>query len=206
MPLENILQALEAEAERQVAEIEQAARDEIERIRAQAQTKAAAVRQKHMAAIQSPLQAERARILNQAKLEALRVVMGTRETLIASALEAAARCLASLPTTQAYAGLLQRLAQEAVNVLGASSRLRLRVQSCDVELMSRIVQETGLPATVEGGLESEASLWGSLGGLIATTPDARISLVNTLDARLGRVASLYRGQIAEMVLGDGQEG
>ena len=206
MPLQNILQALEAEAERQVAEIEQAARDEAKHIRAHARTKAADVRQEHMAAIQSPLQVERARILNQAKLEALRVVMGTRETLIASALEEAARCLASLPTTRAYARLLQRLAQEAVNVFGASSRLRLRVQSCDVELMSRIVQETGLPATVEGGLEGEASLWGSLGGLIAATPNARISLVNTLDARLGRVASLYRSQIAEIVLGDRQEG
>jgi vacuolar-type H+-ATPase subunit E/Vma4 len=157
-----------------------------------------------MAAIQAPLQAERARILNQAKLGALQVVMGTRETLIASALDAAARCLAALSPTETYAKLLRQLTQEVVDTLGAHSRLGLRVQNCDVELMSRIVREMGLSATVEGGLESEASPWGNLGGLVATTPDGRISLVNTLDARLGRVASLYRSQIAEIILGDRQ--
>jgi V/A-type H+-transporting ATPase subunit E len=202
MPLDSILQALEAEAERQVAEIDQAAQVEVERIRAQAQTEAVTARQKHMLAIQAPLQAERARILNQAKLEALRVVMGTRETLIASALKAAARCLTALPTTEGYARLLQQLTQEAVDTLGIDSQLCLRVQSQDVELMSSIVQEMGLSASVEGGLENEASLWGCLRGLVATTYDRRIRLDNTLDARLQRVVSLYRSQIAEMVFGD----
>jgi len=206
MPLENILQALEAEADGQLAEIEQRAGDEIERIRAQARAEAAQVRQKHLAGTQTPLQAERARILNQAKLEALRVVMGARETLIASALEAAARQLEAGRATPTYATWLRRLAQEAVDTLGPDSQLRLRVQDRDLELMRRIVHDMGLSATVEGGLESEDSPWGCLGGLVATTPDARISLVNTLDARLGRVAGLYRSQIAGLVFSDRGEG
>jgi vacuolar-type H+-ATPase subunit E/Vma4 len=206
MPLENILQALEAEADGQLAEIEQRAGDEIERIRARARAEAAQVHQKHLAGTQAPLQGERARILNQAKLEALRVVMGARETLIASALEAAARRLEAGRATPAYATWLRRLAQEAVDTLGPDSQLRLRVQDRDLELMRRIVHDVGLPATVEGGLESEDSPWGCLGGLVATTPDARISLVNTLDVRLGRVAGLYRSQIAGLVFSDRGEG
>lgn len=206
MSLENILQALEAEAECQVAEIERSAQAEIERVRAQAQAEAETVRQKHMASIQASLQAEQARIRNQAKLEALRIVMGAREALIASAFEAAARRLAALPTTETYAGLLQRLTQEAVDTLGPGSGLHLHVQCRDVDLMSRIVQLMGLSATVEGGLENADSSWGCPGGLVATNSDGRISLVNTLDARLGRVASLYRSQIVGILFGGQGEG
>ena len=205
MSLENILQALEAEAERQVAAIEEAAQAEIERIRTQAQVEAASVRQEHIAAIQSPLQAGRARVINQAKLEALRVVMGTRETLIASALDAVAHQLAALPTTEEYESLLQRLTQEAVDTLGPGSELHLHVQSCDVDLMKRIVQMMGLSAQVEGDLEIDNSLWGCPGGLVATNSDERISLVNTLDVRLKRVADLHRSQIVEMLFGGQQE-
>lgn len=201
MSLENILQALEAEAEQQVTEIERAAQVEIERIRSQARIEAATVRQKHLDAIQVPLQAEQARIFNQAKLEALRIVMGTRETLIASALEAAARRLAALPTMETYPSLLQRLLQEAANTLGIDKGLHLHVQSRDVELMSHIVQKMGLSAAVEGDLENQASSWACPGGLVATNSDERIRLVNTLDARLGNVADLYRYQIAEMLFG-----
>jgi vacuolar-type H+-ATPase subunit E/Vma4 len=205
MSLENILQALEAEAECQVAEIDQAAQAEIECIRAQAQAEAETVQQKHVAAIQAPLRAEQARILNQAKLEALRVVKGTREALLSSALEAAGRRLAALPSSDGYANLLQRLTEEAVATLGIDNGLRLHVQTCDVEMMARIVQKMGLSAEVRGGLENEESSFGCPAGVVVTNPDGRISLVNTLDARLGRVASLYRSQIAEIVFGDQQE-
>lgn len=64
MSLDRILEALDTEAERQVMAIEQAAQAEIEHIRAQAQVEATAVRQKRIMAVQGPLQAERARILN----------------------------------------------------------------------------------------------------------------------------------------------
>ena len=204
MSLEKILKTLETEAERQVVEIDQAAQVEIERIRTQAWAEAEAVRQKRVAAIQAPLQAEQARIRNQAKLKALQTVMGTREALITSALEATARCLATLSTTQAYAGLLRQLTQEAIDTLGADGPLCLCVQSCSVELMNHIVQEMGLQATVEGGLENKASSQSCLGGIVVSTPDGGISLVNTLAARLQRVANLYRAQIAKIVFGDGQ--
>ena len=86
MPLDNILRALETKAERLEAEIEQATQAEVERIYAEAQAEAAVVRQKQLAAIEAPLRAEQARILNRAKLEALQIVMGTREQLITTAL------------------------------------------------------------------------------------------------------------------------
>lgn len=199
MPLANILQALEAEAERRVAEIEQAAQAEITQIHAQAQANAVAVRQKQCAAITAPLRAEQARILNQAKLEALQIVQGTRENLMREVLEATTQRLAELTSTTGYAEVLRQLAQEAVDTLGANGQVCLRVQSDDVTLVERIAQELGLSAVVTGGLEHEDSLAGSEGGLVASTPDGRISLLNTPAVRLRRVASLYRAQIAELL-------
>lgn len=206
MPLEKILQALESEAERQIAEIGQAADAEIARIRGQAQAEAAAAQQKHMPAIQAPLRAEQARILNRAKLEALKVVMGAREALIASALDAAACQLETLADSEAYARLLRQLTREAVETLAVDGQVCLRVRSRDMALMKAIAQEMGLSAEVEGGLERDTSSRGCLGGVMVTTPDGRITLVNTLDARLQRVASLYRSQIAEGLFAEPREG
>lgn len=205
MSLNNILQALEAEAGRQVAEIEHAAQVEIERIRSQTKVKAEVVRQKHMAAIKAPLQAEQTRILNQAKLAAVQIIMGTRETLISSALEATIGRLAEITVTPAYAGLLQYLAQEAVDTLGVDGRLCLQVHSRDVTLTSQIVRELALLATVEGGLESKDASRNRIGGMVMTTSDRRISLDNTLEVRLQRVASLHRAQIARLIFGNEQE-
>lgn len=205
MPLENILEALEAETERRIIEIEQAAQIEIERIRSQTQAEVEAARQKHVAAIRTPLQAEQARILNQAKLEALQIVMGARENVITSVLEAATHRLAEIPFTEAYAGVLLHLTQEAVDTLGVDGTLCMHVHSRDVALMNCIVREMGLLATVTGGLENKGSSENCLGGVVVTTPDGRISLVNTLKTRLQRVASLHRAQIAKLVFGNEQE-
>ncbi len=72
--------------------------------------------------------------------------------------------------------------------------------------MCGLIKEMGLAATVEGDLENEASPWGCLGGVVVATPDERISLANTLAARLQRAASLYRSAIAALVCGNGPEG
>jgi V/A-type H+/Na+-transporting ATPase subunit E len=205
MSLDKILEALKAETDQQIAEIERAAQVEIRRIHAKAQVEAVAVGQRHLPEIQVPLRAERARIINQAKLEALRLVMGTREVLIESALDLAASHLAALAGGDLDGRILQELAREASGALGADRGLRLRVQSRDVASMERIARETGLPATVEGGLEKQASLRGSLGGLVAATCDGRISMINTLDARLQRVANLHRSEIAEILLDHAHE-
>jgi len=151
MPLENILQALEAESARQVTEIARTTQAEVARLRAQAQAQAIAVRQQHLLALQAPLQAERTRLVNQARLEALRVLMGTREALMAAALDMAAQRLGSLSASPAYPAVLRWLTHEAVARLGKPGPLRLRVRSGDVQLMRGLVEEMGLTATAEGG-------------------------------------------------------
>lgn len=215
MSLDRILQALETEAEQQIAEIEQAAQAEIERICAQAQAEAEVVRQKHLAISRASLQVERTRLLNRAKQAASQVVLNARETLISSTVAATVKRLAALSTTAVYPELLRQLTQEAVDTLGTNERLCLHVRAHDVELMRRIVRELDLSATVAGDLAGDSlgqphytsAGWENdcLGGLVVTTADGRISLANTLEIRLQRVAHLYRAQIAEIIFNPKQE-
>jgi vacuolar-type H+-ATPase subunit E/Vma4 len=202
MALDNILQALEAEANQHIAELEQAAQTELAAIRTQAQANAEAARQQQLAAIKLPIRTERTRLLNQAKLEALQRVLDTREALISSVLEEAGRRLAALPGLASYPVLLQQLTQEAVEALDGVGRLHVRVAKRDLALMNRIVEQLALSAVVEENLDREPAEWG---GVVVTSTDGRISLINTLATRLERVARLYRARIAELIFDDEQE-
>lgn len=203
MSLEHILQALEAEADRQIKEIEQTAQAEIERVKAEAEAEVEAVCRKHRASGQAMLQVERTRRLNRAKLEASQQVLQAREKLIATALAATRQDLAALTATETYPPLLRQLTEESVATLGKTQPLCLHVRKTDVELMNQIAQALGLSATVIGDLTDGDSP--CLGGLAVSTADNRISLTNTLEARLQRVAQLYRAQIAEIVFDQWQE-
>jgi len=207
MSLEHILQALEAETDRQIAEIERAAQAEIERIKAEAEAEAEAVCRKHRAAGQAMLQVERTRRLNRAKLEASQQVLQTREKLIIAALAATRQHLVALTAAETYPPLLRQLTEESVATLGKTQPLCLRARKTDVELMNQIAQELGLSATVIGDLTDGDSSEPApcLGGLAVSTADNRISLTNTLEARLQRVAQLYRAQIAEIIFDGRQE-
>jgi vacuolar-type H+-ATPase subunit E/Vma4 len=208
MSLDKILQALEAEATQGIAQIERAADLEIARIRAEAEVKAAVARQRHAPALAAPLHAERARILNQAKLEALRTVMGTREELMRAAVTAAAAHLAASSGNETYALALEGMTCEAVTELGQDAALLLRVESRDRPAMEGIVERLRLQATVEDGAtvgdEAASEHWCDCpGGVVATTADGRITLDNTLSVRLQRVSALYRSAIAAMLFDEG---
>jgi vacuolar-type H+-ATPase subunit E/Vma4 len=201
MPLEAILQALDAEAARELAAIKQAGQAEIAQIEADADRQASLARQKQIDAICAPLKAEQARLINQAKLKALQIVLGTREELISAAMEATARNLADFTESAAYPELLKQLACEAAAPLGADQPLRFRVRTEDVPLMEQLAQQLNLDATVIADLREEDTVWDSgLGGVIASTADRRVSVVNTLEARLQRAATVHRAKLAGWLL------
>lgn len=206
MSLEHILQALEAETDQQIAEIERAGQDEIEQVRVEAEAEAEKIRQKHLSASQILLQVERTRRLNRAKQGASQQVLQAREKLITAVLAATRQHLVVLAAAETYPPLLRQLTEESVATLGKTQPLCLHVRKTDVELMNRIARELGLSATVIGDLTGDSSEPNPcLGGLAVSTADNRISLTNTLEARLQRVAQLYRAQIAEILFDGRQE-
>jgi len=209
MPLDKILQALTNEAQRQIAEIERSAVAETERLAREAESEAKTARQRHAPAMQTSLHAEQARILNRAKLQAQRIITEQRESLLAAAIAAAASELDGLTQTESYKVVLRHLIQEAVGALGSQGPLALRGASRDVALLEQIARDSDMEIRVEGclcegGLESSAEGTTCLGGVEMTSADGRTTLHNTLQARLERVASLYRSEIAQGLLGERQ--
>jgi len=203
MPLETILQAIDAAAEGEVEAIRQAAQAEVAQIQANAQAQADAIRQKHHQAVQAPLKAEQTRLINQAKLKALQLVLGAREELLAATLAAAAQQLADFSHSAAYPEALKRLALEAATALGPAQPLHFLAQPADAPQLAQAVAELQLNATVTA---DEAALGaGSLGGLIAATADRRISVINTLEVRLQQAAARHRAQLAGWVFGAAEE-
>lgn len=213
MALEHILQALENEAAQQIAAIEQAAEAQVRQILSQAEAEAGVVRQKHLMAGRALLQVERTRLLNRAKQQASQTILQARESLISSALAATAECLAALAGTASYPRLLQQLAHEAIDTLGTDEPLCLHVGERDVEVMAQIVDQMGLSAAVSGDLKavippeplpfSPVGRDGQfLGGLAVTVGGGRVTLNNTLKARLLRASTIHRAQIAEIILAE----
>ena len=202
MPLEAILQALDAEAEVRVAEIRQEAEAQIERIQTTAQQQAGVAHQQHLDAVEIPLKAEKARKHNQAKRRALQMILGTREEAISAVLETAAQQLAAFSQSDAYRSFLEQLVQEAVEILDPDQPLCIRVTPSDLPLMQELIRSLDLPARTEPGLGGENTVWDSgLGGLMVVTTDERVSLINTLEVRLQRAAEMYRSQISEWLFG-----
>ena len=163
MALEQILQALEGQTERQIAEIERATNEQIAEIQVEAHLEAKRIYQKELDAIQTQLQFEQARILNRAKLEALQISLRAREQIMQSALEAGSQHLARFRAGAGYPNLLAHLAREAMAALESDSGLQFSVQPCDVELMKAIAEELGIQALVKGDLvEESAPLYSAL--------------------------------------------
>jgi vacuolar-type H+-ATPase subunit E/Vma4 len=157
MSLEHILEALETQTERQIAQLEQATQAKIEQIQAQAHTEAETLQQQQLQNIQPALQAEQARLLNQARVQAMQTVTATREAAILTLIEAVTQQLATLSAGPDYPALLRCLTQEAVATLPGQDNLCLHVKVADQELMRQLVQGLGLTATILADLPEECT-------------------------------------------------
>lgn len=194
MALEDILQAMEREARAEIEKIAARAEAEASAIVAQAEEEARAIRERYYLSAAARLQSDRWRPIHKARFAATREVAEAREALIEEAFAAAGEELSRLRQSPAYPECLRRLVWEIVNELG--SRLRMLVDARDEALVRRIAAEMGLEAEIATGLNTT-------GGLEASTPDGRISVVNTLESRLELGRSHLRRRVAALLLAEG---
>lgn len=182
MPLADILRAMEQEVDTQVARIESQAAATVAQIRGEAEAEANAIRQRHCREIKQPLQHERARRLNRARLDALRATSRAREQLLNDAVTAAKERLARLRDDPAYPQILNALVQETLAQLDGDAIVRADPRD-----------ERWLRGPLgDVPLEFDLDTWG---GIEARTRDGRIRVVNTLEARLAQSGDLLRQEV-----------
>ncbi len=197
MGLEDILHAMEQETEGEVGEIVAEAEATAEKMMAEGQERVCQIMERHRQEIAPTLSAEEARITNEARLEALKAVMQTREELIDGAFHAAQEQLRDLRSRADYPEILERWTREVFEELGED--LVVDVGQEDMELIRSLLEKMGVAATINSGLDSA-------GGLSATSGDGRILVVNTIDSRLENARQALRREVANIILekdGDG---
>ncbi len=190
MALEDILRAMEKQAWAEISRVRANAEAEAAAINAKAEDDARTVKARHLASVVPRLENERARLLNSAKLAAMREVMAAREALLEEAIAAAQREIRLARENSDYPHYLTLLVAEVVAELGAE--LCIVVDARDEALVRRIAADLGLKAQVSVGLNTA-------GGLEASTPDGRVLVRNTFEARLERSQRYLRREIASLL-------
>lgn len=196
MSLSTILDAITASGNAAVAALGAEVDRQAAVIRAEAQIEAAAAQQAEQQAALQPLVNERYRRLQQARLQALRVVSAAQETLINTILEQTEERLATSSADPTYPAILRRLVTEALEALGseiAGGQPIARVRLGDVALIQTQFSELmpHLEATLEG--------WG---GVILTSSDGRVVVDNRLETRFERALPHLRQALARRLNGD----
>ena len=189
MALADILAAMEAQVDAQIRQIEQQAAATIAQIRAAADDEARMIRESHRLAALVQLEYERVRRLNRARLAAQRAASRACEQLFANAQAGARRLLAGLRNSPNYAALLRALAEEALAQIGGEALLRADPR--DEVLLHTMFPQVRIVADLE--------TWG---GVEARSPDGRIVVINTAEARLEQAHDMLRRNVVPLFQGE----
>jgi vacuolar-type H+-ATPase subunit E/Vma4 len=191
MGLQSILEKIRASGTAQVQEIEENTQSQKFAVVAQARMEAHQIEEDARAAASAPALAERARILQRARLESLRLVGDVREELVDTALARTRERLASIRVDSSYPEVLHALTQEALAELASDKNVRLLADPRDKTLLEKILDELNLVLPVS----YELNCWG---GLIARSEDGRVVVINTFESRLERATTFLHRHLAAL--------
>jgi vacuolar-type H+-ATPase subunit E/Vma4 len=187
--LKAILDAIQSSGQAQVGAIEASTQAQVDEMLTKARTEAHQLHKMASAGVLASASAERARILHQARLEALQIIGDVCETLVEASLCRIRECLADIRMDVIYPSVLRRLTKEALSELGNSVEeiegARVEADPRDCALLKGILSEMGLQLPLSGDL----SCWG---GLVVKSADGRVVVVNTLESRLENATPYLR--------------
>lgn len=198
MSLDIILQAIRNTGKAKTQELESRACIQAREIMANASLEAEAIREQACAATMEPASRERARLIQKTRLDALQTVGEVREELVDTALEECRRRLEYFRADPMYPQVLRKLLQETMletetclAVSETGGKACLDVDPRDRDMVKGLIAELGLSLTVNYTL----SCWG---GLVATSEDGRVAVINTLESRLERATPFLRRSLAAL--------
>jgi vacuolar-type H+-ATPase subunit E/Vma4 len=193
LSLQAILERIQAIGEAQGKEIRQQGEQEAEVILAEAR---ALGEQAYQDAYRQAHQRDNgadARILNQARFEALCLLGNARERLVQETLDQLSQQLQGIRQQAIYADILQRNLLELLHGQNSrhslKDRLILEADPRDRELLEKILQALGFQIQVDYILNS-------CGGLNARYKNGTVRLVNTLESRMERAMPYLKQQLA----------
>lgn len=187
MALEDIFSALEQQADKEIEEILQDARDQAGMIAEDASDQADQIRSARIERAEKSTRAQASQSLNAARLEAKKRIAAVKEEAVEVVFDAAAAPLAGLRERAEYAGIFESLVKEAV--AGLDGDIEVLVDEADESLASSTLSKLGVQATLKPAITTA-------GGVTATTREGRIARRNTFEDRLEKVRQRAQADVA----------
>jgi V/A-type H+/Na+-transporting ATPase subunit E len=184
MPLDDLLSAMRAAGDEEIARLERDSRLEAAEILHAAERQARSIDAQVLRAAQVELDAQLARRRSRARLEARRALRAAREEAFAELLDDVRVRLAALRESGPYRAVFTELLRESRAALPAGRRLR--VDPRDEALARELGAELELPPVLQ-----------TAGGLELETDDGRL-LRNTFESRLAAAEPLLRLRLASL--------
>ena len=191
MALEDILRAIELEAEEERGQILAEAERDIEAIAEGVREDAARIQAEVRRDRRERELVETQRIILRARADADRRMRACREDIYVRALDRARSRLGAIRTSPAYPSVFRSLLDEALASLAAAEVVQ--VDPRDVAIVAEIGSGCSPPLCVASDIET----WG---GVVVGTSDGR-AVRNTLEERLERADPFLRSIVASIVPG-----
>lgn len=191
MALADILAAIAAQADEEIARASAEAAEQVEPIRRQARDEASLAEQAASSALDDDAARRRAQIVNRARLVVERRLSAAAEEIYQEMKADVERRLAEVRGRSEYPDLFRRLLEESRSVL-PDGRV-VRVDPADESLCGTV-----LASAASDGFVIDATLE-SGGGLELVTTDRRRSVRNTLESRTWRADRALRSLAAARV-------
>lgn len=195
MAEERFLEALGAQAEREMEEITARAVEAAERIRDEALREAGQRRAVRLRLAESEARGVRARIVNAARLEARKTVLSALHDLVENAVEKLLAETRALRKREDYRQIVEKLLDECS--LAAGSRVLCSGE--DGNLVKSIIEDRGLDISIEEHGDPGT-------GIVVISGDGTFIQRNTFSERIRRARPRITMAVAALVLPGGEEG
>jgi V/A-type H+/Na+-transporting ATPase subunit E len=192
MAIEDIIRALEEQADAECREIVDAASEQASAILADARGEADKIVAEKSAHADSAGQARASQLLNAARLDNKRSLASARERGIGEVYDTAAGELAKLRGDRSYPALFRSLLAEALS--GVEGDAVVQVDPADKALAESTLAELEVKASVDTSTSMT-------GGVTVATRGMRVFRRNTLEDRMARARKIGQSQVAEILFG-----
>lgn len=190
MAIEDILRALDEQADGDCRVLVDNAKEQAKSVVAEAKAEADRVRDARVAATESQVRSRAAQIVNAAKLERRSRIAAAQDAGIDQVYAKAGAILSGSRGTKAYDDLFRALTEEAA--ARAVGDVAVQVAPDDAALAAKVMSDLGIKAEID----ASANI---LGGLTLISSGGRVYRRNTFDDRLVKVRKFVASEVAEIL-------
>jgi vacuolar-type H+-ATPase subunit E/Vma4 len=197
MAIEQLIEAVEVNAEETITELKKKAHRQSEEIRREAEGKDEAIKKKHLDAVKKTVEAERNKLIAKINKETRMQFTQTKDEVYKKAFFEAQKILSSARSRADYENNFRKMVKEVVLEL-EGEEIQLHIDKRDENLCKKLLSELKMNCDIVTDITCA-------GGLNASTKDGRFIVFNTIESRFEKAKAFLKPEIFTTLYG-GQSG